>query len=53
MVSMLIDQILELMPELADVAPWHTVGQRRTLDDLGRTARCMISEDVLRGSSED
>lgn len=53
MVSMLIDQILELMPELADVAPWHTVGQRRTLDDLGRTARCTISDDVFRSSSQD
>jgi len=53
MVSMLIDQILELMPELADVAPWHTVGQRRTLDDLGRTARCTISEDVFRGPPGD
>lgn len=53
MVSMLIEQILELMPELADVAPWHTVGQRRTLDDLGRTARCTISEDVFRRSSGD
>jgi hypothetical protein len=53
MVSMLIDQILELMPELADVAPWHTVGQRRTLDDLGRTARCTISEDVFRSSSRE
>ena len=48
MVSMLIDQILELMPELADVTPWHTVGQRRTLDDLGRTAEQMVSEDVFR-----
>jgi transcriptional regulator with XRE-family HTH domain len=48
MVSMLIDQILEIMPELADVAPWHTVGQRRTLDDLGRTARCTISDEVFR-----
>lgn len=53
MVSMLIEQILELMPELADVAPWHTVGQRRTLDDLGRTARCTISEEVFRNSSAD
>jgi hypothetical protein len=48
MVSMLIEQILELMPELADVTPWHTIGQRRTLDDLGRTARQMVSEDVFR-----
>jgi transcriptional regulator with XRE-family HTH domain len=48
MVSMLIEQILELMPELADVTPWHTIGQRRTLDDLGRTARQMVSEEVFR-----
>lgn len=48
MVSMLIDQILELMPELADVTPWHTVGQRRTLDDVGRTGQRMVSEDVFR-----
>jgi len=51
MVSMLIDQILELMPELADVAPWHTIGQRRTLDELGRTARCPISDEVFRPSA--
>ena len=48
MVSMLIEQILELMPELADVTPWHTVGQRRTLDDVGRTAQNTVAEDVFR-----
>jgi len=48
MVSMLIEQILELMPELADVTPWHTVGQRRTLDDVGRTARNPVADDVFR-----
>jgi hypothetical protein len=48
MVSMLIEQILELMPELADVTPWHTVGQRRTLDDVGRTARQTVAEEVFR-----
>jgi transcriptional regulator with XRE-family HTH domain len=45
MVEMLVDQILEIMPELADVTPWHSVGQRRTLDDMGRTP---VSEDVFR-----
>ena len=45
---MLIDQILEIMPELQDVTPWHTVGQRRTLDELGRAARSPISDDVFR-----
>jgi transcriptional regulator with XRE-family HTH domain len=48
MVEMLVDQILEIMPELADVTPWHTVGQRRTLDDLGRTARATVPDEILR-----
>jgi len=53
MVTMLIEQILELMPELADVTPWHTVGQRRTLDDIGRTARQTVAEDVFRRPPRD
>lgn len=48
MVSMLIEQILELMPELADVTPWHTTGQRRTLDEIGRTGRNTVADDVFR-----
>ena len=48
MVTMLIEQILEIMPELSDVTPWHTVGQRRTLDDIGRTGRMVVSEEVFR-----
>jgi transcriptional regulator with XRE-family HTH domain len=47
-VQMLVDQILEMMPELSDVTPWHTVGQRRTLDELGRTGRCPVPEDLFR-----
>ncbi len=48
MVDMLVEQILEMMPELSDVTPWHSVGQRRTSDDIGRTACRVISEDLLR-----
>jgi transcriptional regulator with XRE-family HTH domain len=48
MVTMLVEQILEIMPELADVTPWHSVGQRRTREELGRTGRVMVSEDVFR-----
>jgi transcriptional regulator with XRE-family HTH domain len=48
MVQMLVDQILEIMPELADVTPWHSVGQRRTGDELGRAARMAVSEEMLR-----
>jgi transcriptional regulator with XRE-family HTH domain len=51
LVTMLVDQILEIMPELADVTAWHTVGQRRTLDEVGRTGRMVVSEDVFRRSS--
>ncbi|MFM7243920.1 MAG: helix-turn-helix domain-containing protein [Planctomycetaceae bacterium] len=51
LVGMLIEQILEIMPELADVTPWHTVGQRRTLDDVGRTGRMLVSEEIFRRSA--
>jgi len=47
-VQMLVDQILEIMPELADVTPWNTVGQRRTLDDVGRTAIYAVPEELFR-----
>jgi len=50
LVTMLVDQILEIMPELADVTAWHTVGQRRTLDEVGRTGRMVVSEDIFRRS---
>ena len=48
MADMLVEQVLEIMPELADVTPWHHVGQRRTLNDVGRTAQCLVSEDLFR-----
>ena len=34
----LASQLVEMMPELEGVSPWHNVGQRRTLDELGRIA---------------
>jgi transcriptional regulator with XRE-family HTH domain len=51
MVTMLVEQILEIMPELADVTPWHSVGQRRTREELGRTGRMVVSEDMFRRPS--
>ena len=41
------DQLIEIMPELADVGAWHTVGQRRSLDDLGRVFERRLSDDIL------
>lgn len=42
MATMLEQQVTEIMPELADVGAWHSVGQRRTQDELGR-----IAEDIV------
>jgi len=47
MANMLADQLTELMPELVNVSPWHTVGQRRTLDECGRIAERTYSERLL------
>ena len=35
MVQTLIDQLLDIMPELSGVGPWHAVARRR-LDELAR-----------------
>ncbi|HEY2841793.1 MAG TPA: hypothetical protein VGJ26_21715, partial [Pirellulales bacterium] len=44
----LASQLVEIMPELAGVSPWHAVGQRRTLDEVGRIAERPYSDDVWR-----
>ncbi|MES1213475.1 MAG: hypothetical protein ABUL64_02720 [Singulisphaera sp.] len=46
----LASQLVEMMPELEGVSPWHNVGQRRTLDELGRIAERPYSEDIWRDS---
>ena len=33
--QMLVEQLIELMPELGAIQPWNEVGQRRTSGDLG------------------
>jgi len=50
--QMLIDQLVEIMPELKDVGPWHAVGQRRTLDDFGRVMERPMAEDVFRRATK-
>jgi transcriptional regulator with XRE-family HTH domain len=44
---MLVEQLLEVMPELKDVSAWHTVGQRRTQDEVGRIAERPISDTFI------
>jgi len=47
LVATLVDQLTEIMPELADVGPWHGSGNRRTLDDYGRAVEYRLSDDLL------
>lgn len=49
----LCEQLIEIMPELAEVGAWHSVGQRRSLNEFGKAAERMFSEDVFRGQDWD
>lgn len=48
MAEVLVNQLVEIMPELAEVTPWHAVGKRRSQAELGQAAMRTISTDVLR-----
>lgn len=50
MAETLANQLLEIMPELDGVAPWHAVGQRRTLDEYGRVVERSVADSSLRPS---
>ena len=52
MAQMMVEQLVEVMPELANVSPWHTYGQRRGLDELGRIAERAIADDLLYNGDE-
>lgn len=41
------DQLVEIMPELANVGAWHAVGKRRRLSELGVAAHRRLTEDVF------
>lgn len=45
--EMLSEQLTELMPELKDVSPWHSVGQRRTAQELGRIVERRLPDDFF------
>lgn len=45
--KMLASQLVEMMPELAEVSPWHSVGQRRSLDEMGRVADRRLRDDFF------
>jgi hypothetical protein len=35
------------MPELQEVGPWHSVGQRRSLDEVGQVVERRIRDDFF------
>ncbi|MFZ5833447.1 MAG: helix-turn-helix domain-containing protein [Planctomycetota bacterium] len=47
MVETLVQQLLEVMPELDGVSAWHSIGQRRSRDELGIAASRRLGEDVF------
>ena len=47
MAEVLVDQLIELMPELTDVTPWPEIGQPRGLNDLGQVVHRRLSDAAL------
>jgi len=45
--AMLEQQLVEVMPELKDVSAWHSVGQRRSPNELGRTAERTLPDSLF------
>ena len=43
----MVDQLIEIMPELRGVGAWHVVGKRRRLDELGIAAERSLSENIF------
>ena len=53
MAQMMVEQLVEVMPELKEVSPWHQFGQRRSLDEFGRVMERTISDDSFDHSGDD
>jgi transcriptional regulator with XRE-family HTH domain len=48
MAQFMVEQLIEIMPELKGTAPWPSVGKRRSRRELGRAARLRLPADVMR-----
>ena len=46
MAQMLVNQLIEVMPELVDVRAWNAVGERRSINDLGIAASRQLPRNV-------
>ncbi|OHB76001.1 MAG: hypothetical protein A2W31_08320 [Planctomycetes bacterium RBG_16_64_10] len=47
MAHMLVEQLIEIMPELKEISPWHAIGQRRTMDEVGRIAEHPVPDSLF------
>ena len=45
--TMLEQQLVEVMPELKDVAAWHSIGQRRSPNEMGRAAERTLPDSFF------
>jgi transcriptional regulator with XRE-family HTH domain len=52
MAQTMINQLVEVMPELINVGPWHAVGKRRRLSELGIAAQRRLKDDVFLDSED-
>ena len=43
----MVDQLIEIMPELRGIAAWHAVGKRRRLYELGIVAERSLSDEIF------
>src|SRR5262245_54037440 len=53
MAQMMVEQLVEIMPELKEVSPWHQFGQRRSLEEYGRVMDRVFSDDAGESSGDD
>jgi hypothetical protein len=44
----LVDQLVDMMPELEEIGAWHAVGQRRRTEEYGRITEQSIPEPQFR-----
>jgi len=47
MAQTLVEQLIEIMPELRDVNSWHLVGRRKSRDDYGRAAELRMPDEMF------
>ena len=53
MAETMANQLIEIMPELIHVGPWHAVGKRRRLSELGIAAQRRLKDEVFLDIDQD